>query len=519
MKLEKLLDKCRNEFRIINEDKVESAELKREITLITDDSRKAGPDSIFTAICGARRDGHDFLGDIRNKGCSCAIVEKEHPEIPVIQIVSQNSRIAWSRISALYYDEPAKDMKVLGITATNGKTTISFMLDEILRAEGLLTGLIGTVKIRYGDEVVASRMTTPEPFELQGYFAKMRDKGIKTVVMEVSSSALEQHRAHDIPFSVVSFNNFSREHIDQHGTLEKYWMAKSSIIRDSKENTVNIINVDDKEIRKLKGAGAGHQITYSVESRDGDIYVEDLDLSSDSPQYSLVIKDDIILNDRVIKKGKIRIALSVPGYHTVKNSVCCAAMALAYGCSEKSVAVGLKAFSGVERRFELIYDRGFRILDDHYANPDNIKVTLDSISKMKYGKLHMVYAIRGNRGTTVNRENIEETGKWLNKLHLGSFTGTETLGLVTKKDLVSDDEKAVFFEETRKLGIEPEFFPKMDEALSNALRKAQDGDIILLAGCQGMDMGARLILSQLSEKFPEDSEKIKAPLKYRVCGN
>ena len=155
-------------------------------------------------------------------------------------------------------------MFVYGITATNGKTTIAFMLDEILRAQGLNTGLIGTVKIRMGQEVNPASMTTPESFELQQYLDKMRKVGVDTVTMEISSSALEQYRAADVKFDVVSFNNFSREHIDQHGTLEAYWKAKSSIITNSKPNEIAIINISDPEIKTLYGQVKAQTITYSL---------------------------------------------------------------------------------------------------------------------------------------------------------------------------------------------------------------------------------------------------------------
>ena len=489
-----------------------------EINFITNDSRLVTTESVYIAIKGINRDGHDFLYDIYDKGCRAAMVERIVPDARINQYLVENSRIAWSNLSAAYYGYPAKSMDVIGITATNGKTTIAFMMEEILRAEGLVTGLIGTVKIRYGDELVPATMTTPESFELQGYFEKMKEKGVQAVVMEVSSSALEQYRAHDIDFKVVSFNNFSREHIDQHGTIEKYWTAKSSIISKSKKDTVSVINIDDPEIVKTMGLGEGKQITYSMKSTQGDIYATNVDLSSDHPKYTVVVKKEIVLNNSVIKPQQFDVSLSVPGLHTVLNSLSCVSMALAYGVPVNTIQTGLYNFKGVERRFELIYDEEFKIIDDHFANEANIKVSMESLSKMNYEKLHIVYAIRGNRGVTVNTENLREAAKWMNKVRLGNFIGTESKGIMTKKDIVKPEEKELFFKETGENGISQIYIEKLDKAIYFAIDNAGKNDIILLAGSQGMDKGADIALKYLAARHPEKAFRIMEPLETRVCG-
>ncbi|MFB0917715.1 MAG: Mur ligase family protein [Clostridiaceae bacterium] len=515
MKLSELLRSTKINKSKINEGSVGT---DPEINFITNDSRLVTPESIYIAIKGINRDGHDFLGEIYGKGCRVAIVEKIVPDAPINQYLVENSRIAWSNLSAAYYGYPAKSIDVIGITATNGKTTIAFMMEEILRAHGLVTGLIGTVKIRYGDELVPAVMTTPESFDLQGYFARMREKGVQTCVMEVSSSALEQYRAQDVDFKVVSFNNFSREHIDQHGTLEKYWTAKSSIITKSKKDTVTVINIDDPEVVKTMGTGEGKQITYYMKTRDGDINATDVDLSLDHPKYTVVVKNEIKLNDSKILPQTFEVALSVPGLHTVLNSLSCVAMALAYGIPVKAIQDGLYNFKGVERRFELIYDREFKIIDDHFANEANIKVSMESLSKMNYEKLHIVYAIRGNRGVTVNTENLRETAKWLGKVRLGNFIGTESFGIMTKKDIVKPEEKELFFKETKDNGINQIFIEKLDEAIYYAIDNAGKNDIILLAGSQGMDKGADIALKYLAKKHEDVSFEILKPLETRICG-
>lgn len=492
-----------------------------DIERITNDSRQIHAKALYIAIPGTHVDGHRFLSDVKARGGEAAIVERIDPSVPIAQYRVVNSRQAWSSLSAAYYGHPTRDLFVYGITATNGKTTISFMLDEIIRAAGITSGLIGTVKIRIGREVIPAAMTTPESFELQGYFARMKEEGVNTVTMEVSSSALEQFRCADVHFDVVSFNNFSREHIDQHGSLESYWEAKASLITGARAETATIINLSDPAIARLEGKSSGQEVTYSLTPGVGDIYPEAVDLSGDSPRFTLVISRAIVLRGSqplTIEAQKIPIELSTPGQHTVANAVACCAMALCQGIDRAAIQMGLKNFKGLERRFELIYDDQFKIIDDHFANMNNIETSLKSLSSLHYRKLRMVYAIRGNRGVTVNRENVQTLARWLPLLNLDEIIVTETLGEVTDKDRVLPAEKAVFFEEIEKTPLKVTFRAAMDEALQYALSVVEPGDIIFLAGTQGMDLGGRKILTMLAHRHPERAEEILRPMTGRVCG-
>ncbi len=493
----------------------------RTIDLITNDSRKIHPSALYIAIRGVRRDGHSFLEEVAAKGAAAAIVETIDPAVPMAQYKVRDSRRAWSSLSSTYYGDPSKDLFMYGITATNGKTTISFMLDEILRAAGRQTGLIGTVKIRIGEAVIPAAMTTPESFELQGYLAQMKAAGVDTVTMEASSSALEQFRCADVDFDVVSFNNFSREHIDQHGTVEAYWAAKASLVTGAAPETAVIINVSDPKIRALKDQTPGMQVTYSVDSSEGDIYPEDIDLSGNEPRFTLVVARELHLTGKrpvTIPAQRIPIELSAPGLHTVANAVACCAMALCQGIGAAAIQSGLNRFRGLERRFELIYDGPFQVIDDHFANMNNIETSLKSLSGLHYDRLRMVYAIRGSRGITVNRENVQTLARWLPLLNMEEIIVTETRGEVTEKDLVLPEEKAVFFEEIAKTPLKVTFRETMDEALDYALEQIKPGDILFLAGTQGMDMGGRKLLEKLSCRHPEQAEQIMAPLNGRICG-
>lgn len=491
-----------------------------EINKITDIEDQTDKNSIFVAIKGKHFDGNSFIKDAYQRGCKVCFVEHFNEEVPIMQIRVPDTRVALSKLSATYFDFPSKKLDVIGITATNGKTTMSFMLDEILKQAKLKTGVIGSIKIKGTEKLTKSDYTTPKSFELQGYLKDMLNRGVEVVTMEVSSLALEQKRANDIDFKVVSFSNFNREHIDEHGSLEIYLKSKSSLITESSANSIAVLNYDDEVIRNLKGQGKAKQVFYSMENENADIFVKNINLERDNPSFTLTIKKEIELKERVIKSDEFEIYLGVPGFHSVKNAIACASMALVYGIDKEAIIKGLKAFRGIERRFELLYNGKFKIIDDHFANEENINVTLDSISKMKYNNLHIVYAIRGNRGITVNRENLNILKDWEPKIRLKTLMGTQTLGEVTEKDKVSEEELEIYKTYSNNLNAQKLFENDLETAIEKVIDLAQEGDIVLLAGSQGMDLGGRKAIHYVASKEYQGDvkEKVLSVLDGRICG-
>ncbi|HSL87003.1 MAG TPA: Mur ligase family protein, partial [Bacteroidales bacterium] len=336
-------------------------------------------------------------------------------------------------------------------------------------------------------------------------------------VMEVSSSALELYRVNDVDFDIVAFNNFSREHIDQHGSLEKYYEAKSSLVRNAKKGSFAILNRDDEMTYGLRGETEAKVVTFSTKDESADLYCSDLDLSSGRAKFVLKIRQDIVGLEGMIEKGEYPVNLKVPGFHSVVNSLSAMAMALVDGVKIRDVIQGVETFGGVERRFQYIYDDEFVIIDDHFANMSNIDMTLESLVKLDYNKLHLVYAIRGNRGPTVNRENILTLLKWRDKLHMDEIIGTKSVEFVSSKDKVTEVELTVFHEELKKSDLKVTMFDDLESAIRYGIDKAEEGDVILLAGSQGMDYGARVALQYIySKNEGKDKEKLFAPLKGRV---
>lgn len=453
---------------------------------------------LFVAVKGYVTDGHKYIEAAMVNGATIAIVE-ELVDLNIPQIKVENSRKALSSISSKFYNHPSKDMKVIGVTATNGKTSTTFMLNQIYEEAGFKTGIVGSVINKVGEDIAPAYLTTPESLDLQRLFAKMKKEEVEKVVMEVSSSALELYRVDDVDFDIVSFNNFSREHIDQHGSFENYWKYKSSLITNVKEEGITILNIDDEKISTLINENKKNVIPFSIKDDRGLICCKNIELDMGRANFDIVIKEDIELDNLLIKRDRFHVSLGIPGLHSMENAMMAIVIALADNIPSQVIIKALKEFKGVERRFEYIFEEDFLIIDDHFANVKNINITLETLSKIPRNNLHIVYAIRGNRGVTVNKENAQALVSWKEKLGLEEIIATKSIGSVTIKDKVSDEEEEVFKEIINESGIKLHLFDSLKDAIKYSLIDVKNGDIVLLAGCQGMDYGGGIALNHLAE--------------------
>ena len=489
-----------------------------EIQGVACHSARVKPGFIYVAIKGYVTDGHLYVGKALEGGAAAIVVEDFMDEFDkTCQIKVKDSRKALSRLSSSFYGNPSRKLKVIGVTATNGKTTTTFILDHIYEMAGYRTGLIGSVLAKTGKHTELASLTTPESLDLQRIFSEMAEEKMDRAVMEVSSSALELSRVSDIDYDIVSFNNFSREHIDQHGSYERYWEVKSSLIRDAKPEAVAILNLDNDRIRSLVNETKAHLVTISVYGKGGMITCSNLKLVKGRGAFDVVIKDDILLANGKIQKGSFHVDLKIPGYHSVENAMMAIAISLVDGVDRQTIIDGLKDFGGVERRFEFIYENKITIIDDHFANIKNINSTLGTIADMHRNKVHIAYAIRGNRGVTVNRENAEALVNWKDRLGIDEIIATRSIGSVTQKDKVSQEEEEAFKEVLDRSGLGYTIYDTLEEAIGITLERSGEDDIVLLAGCQGMDHGAGIALERIHKDNPHlDREALYKPLKKRV---
>lgn len=486
-----------------------------DISGIAYDSRKVKPGFLFVCIKGYQTDGHRYVFQAIQNGAMALIVEDYQEGWKIPQFKVENSRLALALISDQYYNHPTKDLVTIGITGTNGKTSTSFMADAILEENNLKTGLIGTVMVKFGDYIEPSILTTPESLNLHNYFYEMKNKGITHATMEVSSSALELQRVGGVDFDIVTLNNISREHIDLHGSFKRYFHVKSRLIKNAGPDKWVVLNLDDSYSASLVHETKAQVLTIGVENKDADILCENLDLSTGRAHFTVCIKKPF----SHYKPQNFDIELGVPGYHSVYNSMVAIAISLLCDIPIPKIQSALLNFKGVERRFQFILEDDFKIIDDHFANIGNINVTLETLIFMNYNDLHLVYAIRGGRGVTTNRENAETIVEWAEKLKIKEIIATLSRSHTMEKDRVKNEELAVFLKIMKKANIKVHLYPELSEAIAHSLDSTKEGDVLLLAGCQGMDYGAKIALEQLYNKKPYlDKDLLFAPLVNRVAG-
>lgn len=485
-----------------------------KIAFHTDD---VGEGAIFVAIKGYVTDGHKYIAKAKERGAALAVVE-DLSDVDIPQIQVENTRRTLADMADNYYHHPSGELNIIGITATNGKTTTAFMVEAILKGDKRETGMVGTVFTRYKDVRIPSILTTPESLTLQGYLRDMKERGITDVVMEVSSAGQELFRNKNIDFDVVTFNNLGREHIDQHGSYEKYFHFKSRLIRHAKKDAVAILNADDEKIISLKDRTEAQVLTFSLHGAEADFGIRDLDLSTGKGKFIFTIHRDLTVKGHNLKKSEFPVELGAVGYSSVMNAVVAIIVGLTQGIDPEVIREALNAFKGVERRFELIYDEEFKILDDHFANEKNIDATMETLKKMDYNHLHILYAVRGMRGVEVNREITERLVEWIEILKPETLSATLSRDIVTDKDRVTDEELDIFVKTLENHHVNCKIYDHLEEAIDEAIDRLHQDDVLLLAGCQGMDKGAGFVEKKLlKENKVKDIEGFTKRIDERIC--
>lgn len=489
------------------------------ITGISDKSYRIEAGNIFVAIRGYKYDGHDYVYDALNNGAAAIVCEKSvAASVPVICV--DDTRIALAELSNAWFDFPAQAITMIGITASNGKTTTTTMINYLLSRFFPKTGLIGTVVIDDGSGAWDADLTTPNSLELFELLAKMRSNHCSHVTMEVSSAGQEQHRVHGIEYKIAAFNNISREHIDFHGSFENYWRHKSKLIRNLNPDSVAVLNADDQQILNLSSQTDADVISYTLKEKPADIFVRDIDLASGFGSFRYLIPKDISYRNFVLAQCNLEIQLKVLGLHNIYNAAAAVTVAKICGVPDDLIISGLAGFGGVERRFQLIYDGRYKIIDDHFANAGNIDITLETLGLMKYNKLHLVLAIRGSRGSIVNRENAEMIVKWLPSLPAEKLYITDSADFVGEYDVVTSEERTAFLEVFEQANVNFSHFSFLKDAIYAVMNDINSDDVILLGGPQGMDHAAHIIIPLVaSEHSIQERKEILNILNNRVAGS
>lgn len=460
MKLKDLLANALKDDRITCP--LEDAQVKG----ITADSRAVKDGFVFVAVKGALANGHKFISEAVEKGARVVVTQSSEvltgeSQVPFL-IKVRDTRIALARLAAEFYENPSTRMKVAGITGTNGKTTVTYLIEAIVNEAGFSVGVIGTVDYRFKNTVIPSKNTTPGPLELQSLLAKMLGSGVSYAVMEVSSHALSQDRVEGIKFHSAIFTNITQDHLDYHGTKEEYFQAKSKLFRNIGSSAYAAINNDDPYAARLKELTPGQIITYGIRN-NADIMAREIKFDISHTEF--VLKDNI--NQR-----ELRLKTQLIGIFNVYNILSAVAWALKDGLDAEIIVSALGKFNYVPGRLEQIDSGGlFEIFVDYAHTEDALKNVISTLRQLPHKRLIVVFGCGGER----DRTKRPKMGKVV--------TESADFAVITSDNPRSEDPEEIV--EDIKQGIKKDnYYVVVDReaAIKKGLSLAQPGDIVLLAG-------------------------------------
>ena len=446
-------------------------DLQADISGIHYSSRQVAPGGLFVAIPGYRVDGHAYVHDAIERGAAAIVVSRDIAVPANVALVKVgDSRKALAQLSAAYYGQPSRHLRMIGVTGTNGKTTVTYLIDAILQSSGLSTGLLGTIGTRIGTRMLGASHTTPESRDLQAILSEMLTERVSHVTMEVSSHSLALSRVAMVEYDTAVFTNLTQDHLDFHVDMEDYFQAKASLFLGlnhtaGKPLKTAVINADDEYGRRLLGMcpDGVRVISYGFDSSN-DLHVSNVAAGVRGSSFTLHAPC-----------GSIDVTISTPGRHSVYNALAAAGAALAEGVGLRAIASGL-ARAGVPGRMEPV-DEGqdFGVFVDYAHSPDSLDNVLTACRPFTEGKLILVFGCGGDRDRS-------------KRPIMGNIAVKRAdIAVLTSDNPRSEDPMAII--ENVLAGIEQSerhgrvlVEPDRRDAIRLAIRLAGAGDVVLLAG-------------------------------------
>jgi UDP-N-acetylmuramoyl-L-alanyl-D-glutamate--2,6-diaminopimelate ligase len=444
--------------------------VEREIGVLRYDSRFVQASDVFFAWRGDKVDGHQFIPEVTSRGASAVVLEDAtfvtssgptFVEVP-------NARRALAQMAALYYGQPSRSMSMIGITGTNGKTTTSFLLKQILEKAGQRTGLIGTVQYEVGSRILPATRTTPEGSDLQELLAQMKEATCRQVVMEVSSHALQQGRVSSIDFSIGVFTNLTQDHLDYHGTMDAYFAAKALLFESlnrGAESGAAVLNADDVKSAALleRLDPTVRRVLFSAKGdRRAEVRAERIRYHTHGTNFELVLGSE-----------RRSIKLPLPGAFNVSNALAAASAAWLSGVEIDGLVTALNEASGVPGRMETLVSRdGVTAVVDYAHTEDALRKVLQTLRALEPNRLFVVVGCGGNRDKT-KRPLMAQAAVELADLTI--FTADNP-----RQEKVED----IIADMTRDLPESAKFSITLDRrmAIAEALALARPGDVVCIAG-------------------------------------
>ena len=429
-----------------------------EISSVTDDTRKVTEGSLFVCVKGGSFDGHTAAAEMLEKGAAAVVCERDLG-LGDRQIITGNSRKLYGQICSAWFGHPERKMRMIGVTGTNGKTTITNVIKHILMKNGHKTGLVGTIQNEIGDEVLHTDNTTPMAYDFMELLAKMADAGCEYVVMEVSSFGLCQYRIGSSYFDVAVFTNLTQDHLDYHKDMEDYFQAKKMLFDIC---DCAVVNIDDDYGRRLLGEISCKKYGFSVKE-NADIYADGIKIKSTGSSFWFC------------RDGKSHlIKTRMPGLFNVSNITAAIAACLEEGLSIESIIPAIEEYNGVKGRCEIIpTGRDFTVICDYAHTPDAVENILRSVKEYTENDLICLFGCGGNRDAAKRPKMAQAAAKYADKLIITSDNPRNE-----KPEAIIDD----ILTGLEGMPVNYDVVTDRREAIYHALKIAEKGDIIVLAG-------------------------------------
>jgi UDP-N-acetylmuramoyl-L-alanyl-D-glutamate--2,6-diaminopimelate ligase len=471
MELERLVAALAPEAVLGSPDPVDVRDLAYDTNAVT-------PGAAFFAVPGLRADGHDFAAQAVERGAVALVVERPvEPKVP--QLLVPSARAAMATAADVFFGEPTRELELVGVTGTNGKTTTAYLLHAILDAGGRRPGLLGTVESRIGSEVRPVVRTTPEAIDLQRTFREMLDAGNRSVAMEASSHASALHRLDRVRFDALVFTNLTQDHLDFHGTMEEYFAAKRRLFVGAAPPPA-AVNAGDPWGRQLAeelaDVGRAPLITFGF-ADDAEVRPDDLVLDASGARF---------------RAAGIEIETALRGRFNVENVLGAVAAGLLLDLDEEDIAAGVRAVAGVPGRFEAI-DEGqpFTVLVDYAHTPDSLANVLRTAREITEGRVLVVFGAGGDR----DRGKRPLMGKIAADL--------ADVVVVTSDNPRSEEPLAIIQDILQGAGMDVEIDPDRSSAIARVFELAEPGDAVVIAG-KGHEQGQEVA----GEKHPFDDRVV-----------
>jgi UDP-N-acetylmuramoyl-L-alanyl-D-glutamate--2,6-diaminopimelate ligase len=439
-----------------------------EITGLTADSRKVKPGNLFICLPGFTVDGHAYAAKAVEQGAVAVLAEKD-VDVPATVVRVPDTRRAMAMLADRFYGSPTRDLKLIGVTGTNGKTTTTHLIDKILRDQQKRTGLIGTIHMRIGDVYEELKNTTPDALELQQSFRRMRDIGTEYAIIEVSSHALELGRVRGCDVHTAVFTNLTQDHLDYHKTMENYRFAKSLLFSqlgnsyDPNRLKTAVLNADDDASHLYATVTPARVITYGID-RPADVRAEEIEITSRGTSFTVHSF-----------AGSARLNLQLMGKFNVYNALAAIAVTLAEGVPLDDIKTSLEEIPGVSGRFESVYaGQPFTVLVDYSHTPDSLENALVTVKEFAKGRIFCVVGCGGDRDRTKRPIMAQIATKYAD------------VTVLTSDNPRSEDPQAIIDDMLAGLtDVPPERYTSLvdrREAIRFAVSHAEENDVILIAG-------------------------------------